>query len=95
RKEVLKQQKDLEESIKVHAAGFFELLNENGIDTDCFSGGYCPKFFLKLQKGDFNVGFSAGWQLNLAEKALYASKLAADKKALLDNLQPQIVEYYS
>ncbi|NJW55174.1 UvrD-helicase domain-containing protein, partial [Salinimicrobium oceani] len=28
-------------------------------------------------------------------KALYASKLAADKKALLDNLQPQIVEYYS
>lgn len=95
RKEVLKQQKDLEESIKVHADRFFELLDENGIDTDCFSGGYCPKFFLKLQKGDFNVGFSAGWQLNLAEKALYASKLAADKKALLDNLQPQIVEYYS
>ncbi len=95
RKEVRKQQKDLEESIKEHADNFFELLKENGVDTDCFSGGYCPKFFLKIQKGDFNVGFSAGWQLNLAEKALYPSKIAADKKAVLDRLQPQIVDYYS
>ena len=93
--QVRKQQKDLEQQIKTHAVNFFELLVENDIDTNCFSGGYCPKFFLKLQKGDFNVGFSAGWQVNLAEKALYSSKVAADKKAILDNLQPQIVEFYS
>jgi ATP-dependent exoDNAse (exonuclease V) beta subunit len=95
RKEVRQGQRDLEKSIITIANDFFELLESNGIDNGDFSGGYCPKFFLKLQKGDFGVTFSAVWQINLADKALYASKLPADKKQILDQLQPQVVEYYS
>lgn len=88
------QQKKLEEAVNNTANSFFQLLEENNLDDKCFSGGYCPKFFLKLQKGDFNVNFSAGWQQDLAEKALYANKLDSEKKQILDALQPQIVEMY-
>lgn len=95
RMEVLIRQKELEESIKSLADNFFELLENNGIESCDFSGGYCPKFFLKLQKGDFSVTFSAVWQTDLAEKALYASKLSPDKRAILDSLQPRVVEFYS
>ncbi|WP_268135786.1 UvrD-helicase domain-containing protein [Salinimicrobium sp. TH3] len=92
--EIKDRQKNLEEKIGRTTNEFFQLLEENNLDNGCFSGGYCPKFFLKLQKGDFNVTFSAGWQKDLAEKALYASKLDSNKKQILDNLQPQIVDIY-
>lgn len=95
RKEVREQRKELEQSIKDLANDFFDLLENNGIESCDFSGGYCPKFFMKLQKEDFGVTFSAVWQTDLAEKALYANKLSPDKKEILDLLQPRVVEYYS
>ncbi|MCX2839519.1 UvrD-helicase domain-containing protein [Salinimicrobium sp. MT39] len=95
KKKIIQEQKKLESAVIDTANDFFQLLDENNLDNGCFSGGYCPKFFLKLQKGDFNVNFSAGWQRDLAEKALYASKLDAAKKQVLDSLQPQIVALYN
>ncbi|WP_423820422.1 UvrD-helicase domain-containing protein [Salinimicrobium sp. TIG7-5_MAKvit] len=95
KKKIIQEQKKLENAVIDTANYFFQLLDENNLDNGCFSGGYCPKFFLKLQKGDFNVNFSAGWQRDLAEKALYASKLDAAKKQVLDSLQPQIVALYN
>lgn len=94
RKEIKEQEKNLEAGIKAISNEFFDLLNANDIGNECFSRSSCPNFFLKLQKGDFDIKFSANWQKDLAEKALYASKLAADKKQVLDALQPQIVEFY-
>ncbi len=95
RKGVRKQQKDLEKTIKDLANGFFDLLENNRIENSDFTRGSCPNFFLKLQKGDFGVTFSAVWQADLAEKALYPVKLSPDKKEILDQLQPRVVEYYS
>ncbi len=92
--EIKLQQQDLEKEISEVTNSFFDLLETNDLDNSCFSGAYCPKFFLKLQKGDFNVNFSAGWQINLAERPLYSKSVAPDKKAILDELQPQIVEFY-
>ena len=92
--EIRRQQQDLERGIVELSQTFFKLLDENLLDNSCFSGAYCPKFFLKLQKGDFNVKFSAGWQVNLAETPLYSKSVAPDKKATLDQLQPQIVQLY-
>ena len=92
--EIKKQQQDLERDIIELSNDFFKLLGNHGLDNSCFSGAYCPKFFLKIQKGDFNVKFSAGWQINLAENPLYSKSVALDKKAILDQLQPQIVEIY-
>lgn len=93
-KEIKEQQKKLEETVLNTANEFFRMLEENNLDNGCFSGGYCPKFFLKLQKGDFKVNFSAGWQRDLAERALYPNKLDPAKKQILDSLQPQIVALY-
>lgn len=93
-KEIKKQRQDLEGEVIKLTNEFFSLLEKNDLDNSCFSGAYCPKFFLKLQKGDFNVKFSAGWQLNLADKPLYSKSVAADKRDILDQLQPQIVELY-
>ncbi|MFD2517299.1 UvrD-helicase domain-containing protein [Salinimicrobium flavum] len=94
RKTIKQQQKDLQLAINDLANSFFELLSNNAVEMTDFSGGYCPKFFLKLQKGDLNVNFTATWQLNLAEKPLYANKLSDGKKEILDEIQPQIVEIY-
>ncbi|NJW53853.1 UvrD-helicase domain-containing protein [Salinimicrobium oceani] len=95
RKEVRLQQEKLQNELQALAADFFSLIENNGIESGDFKGGYCPKFFLKLQKGDFNPPLSAVWQQDLSEKALYANKLASDKKQILDTLQPRVVEYFS
>lgn len=93
-KKIKAQKEDLGEGIIAIANDFFDLLEKKDLDTSCFSGGYCPKFFLKLQKGNFNVNFSANWQRDLAEKVLYSSKVPSNKKAILDDLQPEIVVRY-
>ncbi|WP_324720125.1 UvrD-helicase domain-containing protein [Salinimicrobium sp. HB62] len=92
--EIRIQKQDLEKEIIELTNEFFCLLEKNDLDNSCFSGAYCPKFFLKLQKGEFNVKFSAGWQINLADRPLYSKSVAPEKKAILDQLQPQIVALY-
>ena len=94
RKDVEAQQKASEAEVIAHANSFFELLIDNGIENKDFSGGYCPKFFEKLQKKNFEVGFDAKWQTSLADEPLYAKKLLATKKEILDRLQPQISDIY-
>lgn len=90
-----KQEKKQEQEIVEMADSFFELLSSNGIENGDFSGSYCPKFFIKLQKKNFDVGFSANWQKDLADKPLYAKKLGQDKKDILDDLQAQIFDIFS
>lgn len=80
----------LEDKIVALAEKFFSLIYSSGIDKKDFSGGYCPNFFEKLQQKDFGVDFEAKWQLKLADEPLYAKKLAASRKEILDQLQPEI-----
>ncbi|GAB2762086.1 UvrD-helicase domain-containing protein [Salinimicrobium soli] len=94
RKKVLQETAKREDQIIQTANRFFELIKDNGIEPGDFKGSYCPNFFKKLQKGDFPDKFDAVWQINLADDPLYAKKLAEDKKSILDQLQPGIVELF-
>lgn len=81
---------NLENEIVTLANAFFSLVDSSGIDKSDFSGGYCPKFFEKLQERDFGVDFEAKWQLKLANEPLYSKKVAASRKEIMDQLQPRI-----
>ncbi len=88
--EIKRQNALFEADVVELADAFFDLLKASGIDNKDFSRGSCPNFFQKLQQKEFGVKFDAKWQLNLADEPLYAQKLSADKKDILDRLQPQI-----
>ncbi|HET8753408.1 MAG TPA: UvrD-helicase domain-containing protein [Salinimicrobium sp.] len=93
--EKLKQQNAIfEEGVVATAEKFFDLLHNNGIEHEDFSGKYCPNFFQKILKKDFNVGFMAAWQQKLANEPLYPKRVNSDKKIILDRLQPEIAEIY-
>lgn len=76
------------------AADFFELIGSHGIEASDFTRGSCPKFFEKIAKKDFKVDLHLQWQENIASHNLYSKSLAAGKKAILDELQPQIAEMF-
>lgn len=74
---------------------FFQLLGLNGIEDSDFTGGYCPKFFKKVQQKDYgSIGLNAQWQLKLHNQPLYPKKVSAPKKDILDRVQPEIVSFF-
>lgn len=92
---ISEQTNNLENDIVALANDFFLLIDSHGIDKSDFSGGYCPKFFEKLQQKDFGVDFEAKWQLKLADEPLYSKKVAASRKEIMDQLQPRISAYFN
>lgn len=84
----------LNKSVHDFAATFIDLLEKNGIEDSDFNGRYCPNFFRKLGKLNFNVKFDAKWQINLAEDCLYPNRVDPEQKRRMDELQPEIVQLY-
>lgn len=72
---------------------FFELLGDE-IEKMDFTRGSCFNFFVELKNGILKDDFSKQWQLNIAGNPLYSSKVLPERKKLLDELQPQIVQCF-
>lgn len=83
-----------EETLKLSAESFFDLIRSNGVQESDFSGKYVPKHFSKLRSGNASVNFSAKWAENIAEQSLYPKKASEDAKAALDGIQDEIVEIF-
>ncbi|MDT0676389.1 UvrD-helicase domain-containing protein [Autumnicola musiva] len=76
------------------AKSFFKLIQANGFEEKDFTRGSVPKHFKKLQKSEA-VKFDAQWAQNIAESTLYSKSLNAGKKRILDQLQPEIVNFFT
>ncbi|MDR5591284.1 UvrD-helicase domain-containing protein [Christiangramia sp. SM2212] len=84
-----------EETLKLSADSFFELLDNHGIEESSFSGQYVTKHFRKLQTGNLSVNFTAKWAEKIADQPLYPKKASEDAKIALDSNQDQIVEIFN
>ncbi|WP_299776472.1 exodeoxyribonuclease V subunit beta [uncultured Formosa sp.] len=76
---------------------FLELIKNNGIVFEDFSGKYAPKYFEKLSKGDLNVSFNTAWQNKLETHPLYPARVKKDLElaGTIDTLQPKIAELFN
>ncbi|GAA4310717.1 UvrD-helicase domain-containing protein [Pontixanthobacter gangjinensis] len=83
-----------EDSLKLSAESFFELIDANGIQESDFSGQYVPKHFRKLQTGAGQVNFNAKWAEKIEDAPLYPKKVIQDAKMALDNAQAEIAEIF-
>ncbi|MDX1761205.1 MAG: UvrD-helicase domain-containing protein [Christiangramia sp.] len=83
-----------EETIKLSADSFFDLINSNGIKETDFSGQYVPKHFRKLQTGSGQVNFNAKWAEKIADAPLYPKKASEDAKIAIDGIQQEITEIF-
>ena len=84
----------IEEGLTELANSFFELLERNDLEEKDFSGGYCPKFFEKIRKGNYDSKLDLKWQCDLEDKPLYPKRVPQSKRDILDGLQPQIDQLF-
>ncbi|MFK7811463.1 MAG: UvrD-helicase domain-containing protein [Maribacter sp.] len=94
-KSIQKQVVKLKKELIDDASRALEIINENGLEHSDFKSGWFPKFMIKIQKGDLNIDFKAGWKQNFDSTPLYAGKCDAAKKPVLDGLQPQFVSLFN
>ena len=87
--------KTLKKALIDDASQALQIISTNVLEHSDFKSSWFPKFMLKIQKGDFNIDFKAGWKQNFDSQPLYAGKCDADKKPLLDNLQSQFVSLFN
>ncbi len=78
-----------------HATQSLKIITENGLEHSDFKSGWFPKFLIKIQAGDLKIDFDAKWKQNFDSEPLYAGKCDANKRPLLDNLQPQFVSLFN
>ncbi|MDT0647369.1 UvrD-helicase domain-containing protein [Zunongwangia sp. F260] len=78
------------------AAAFFDLLKQNGLEDSDFSGKYVPGYFNKILNGKIISSFETGWMQKLQSDPLYKKTFKdASKKAIIDNIQPQVVDLFT
>ncbi len=79
---------------KRFSENFFQLLKEEDLDKDCFSGKYLYNYFSKLLNEDYNITWGAKWQTQIGETPLYPKKVDKNKQEILDRRQPEICELF-
>ncbi len=84
-----------DDTLKLSADSFFDLIQSNGIQETDFSGQYVPKHFKKLQSGLGSINFNVKWAENIEEQPLYPKKASEEAKAGLDGIQDEIVEIFN
>ncbi|RKS55311.1 ATP-dependent exoDNAse (exonuclease V) beta subunit [Gillisia mitskevichiae] len=85
----------IEDDIIDAANSFFELLSKFELTEKDFNGGYLFKYFIKIKNQNYIKLFGAKWQDKLEDSALYPQRLSDDKKAVLDQHQTEIAEYFN
>ena len=83
-----------DETLKVSADSFFELIGNNGIQETDFSGQYLPKHFRKLQSGNGSVNFNTKWAEKIEDEPLYPKRASEASKISLDGIQGEIAEIF-
>ena len=83
------------ETLKNSSALFFELIRHHGIEEKCFSRGSVPGYFKKIIQDGTKINFSTAWAENIETAPLYGKTLDNSLKAVLDGLQPQIVDLFN
>lgn len=92
----LKQEiKDTETTIVNNAQSLLDHFENAGLDVKDFSGGYLPKYFIKLASNDFNVSYTASWQNDLESKTLYPKRVSSNTASAIEAIQPQIATAFS
>ncbi|NKI26544.1 UvrD-helicase domain-containing protein [Arenibacter sp. 6A1] len=94
KKILVSQIKMLHEKILEDANAILGIINDNGLDTKNFKGGYFPKFIIKIAEGTIVNKFDAQWQQNFATDPLYAKTCKQPIKDILDGLHPTFVEMF-
>lgn len=94
--EIVQKRLSLESELQAIHTSFFKLLADKHLEEKDFFKSLVPKFFAKLKQIDYKKDmFTGAWQNELADKALYPSRVSDDKKEVMDALQPQIVALFS
>lgn len=86
----------LEQDISQKGQETLQLIEHNDLLFNDFSSGYLPKHFLKLAEGNFDVNLDQlKWQIDLQDgNPLYPKRIAAQKMATIDAIQPTIYEIF-
>ncbi|MFB9052085.1 UvrD-helicase domain-containing protein [Formosa undariae] len=97
KKQLKNEIQTFEKAIVQVATEFLDLIKNNGIEYDDFSGKYAPKYFDKLSQGDLNVSFNTAWQTKIETHPLYPARVKKDANlaSLMDSLQPQIATQFN
>ncbi|MBR9756833.1 MAG: UvrD-helicase domain-containing protein [Algicola sp.] len=91
-KGLLKKEQQQKKALIINTAQqALNLIDTEGITHSDFYASYLPKFFTKIATGDFNVGFTAGWQTKLTEgDPLYPKKVTENTAQTITKIQPQL-----
>ena len=87
--------KSISAQIRADAAQILLIINENELEYSDFKSSWFPKFILKIEQGDFNIDFKAGWKQNFDSSPLYSGKCEPAKKIILDGLHPQFIVLFN
>jgi len=85
-----KELKTVEDQISDVSAQFFDIINSEGLERLDFNAGHLFNYFSKLEAKNYAVSFGAKYQEQIEDEPLYAKKVAAHKKEILDQNQEVI-----
>lgn len=92
---VFKKSKVLEQDIKEKAQAVLDIIDQNGLEHKDFSRGTLPNHFKKIISLELYKIYENKLQKNITERSgLYSKTLQEDKKAIIENLLPQIETAY-
>ena len=70
------------------------VIEANGLDRLDFRSGWFPDFIGKINAGDFNQDFDAGWKQQFADQPLYSKKTPEAAKDILDGLHKEFARQF-
>ncbi len=85
----------LEIEILRDAQSVLELIEDQGLQFNDFSGSYLPKHFQKLVEKDFNVNFGLKWQTDLVEgSSIYPKRITTEVASIIESASPQLIKHF-
>ncbi len=83
-----------QKEIIAKANTILQALEDNGLLFADFTGGYFPKFMVKIAEGDLKQDFKSGWKQNFETKPLYNKTCKEPTKSILDGLHPEFIRLF-
>ncbi|MEP2936478.1 MAG: UvrD-helicase domain-containing protein [Gilvibacter sp.] len=85
-----KRESQLKTSIKQAASQFFQRIQSQGLLYTDFSRSSIPKHFEMVQAMRLDINWNTAMRANISEAAFYTKTQSEDKKALIDEIRPEI-----
>ncbi|SEP88233.1 ATP-dependent exoDNAse (exonuclease V) beta subunit (contains helicase and exonuclease domains) [Hyunsoonleella jejuensis] len=93
--QIKKELKHTEHAVAEASQSALSLIGESGLEFSDFSGSYLPNHFQKLSAKNFEVNFTAKWQVDLENKTLYPKRVTEHIALTIEQIQPQIVSVFN